>query len=243
MTFADLSGSDYSALCLPFPSSCFRLSGASSVLAFRFRFLRFPRSLRLDFSCLPSRFRYSAFCLFPFVLPRFAPTAVPRVLALCFRFRPFPFPIRYMTFADLSGSDYSAFCSSFPFLPVSASQGLPQCSLSAFASCVSPFFPARFPLHFFPVSVLSSLFVSFHPSLIRFPQPFLRCLPFFRFLASPSCSVFSASLPFPFGLFRSASGYSASVSSVPFFPFLPHSGLSGAPSPLSLPRFSPFFPA
>ena len=89
----------------------------------------------------------------------------------------------------------------------------------------------------FQVLVLGFLFVSFHPSLIRFPQLFLRCLPrafafgIFRF---PSVSF--RSLSFRFRLlslcfFRSV-----------FFPFLPHSGLSGAPFPLSLPRFSPFFP-
>ena len=53
---------------------------------------RFPLSPRPDLSCLPSRFSYSASCSFPFVLPRFAPTAVPRVLALRLRLRPFPFP-------------------------------------------------------------------------------------------------------------------------------------------------------
>ena len=201
-----------------------------------------PFSLPDCSSFLPG-FSYLAFCSFPFVLPRFAPTAVPRVLALCFRFRPFPCLIGYMTFADRSGSDYSTLCSSFPFRPVSASQGLPQCSLSAFASCVSPFSPARSLVLSFQVPVLSFLFVSFRPSLIRFPQLLVRCLPFFRLLASPSCSVFSASLPLSFVRFCFASGYSASVSSVPFFPFLPHSGLSGAPFPLSLPRFSPFFPA
>ena len=43
----------------------------------------------------------------------------------------------------------------------------------------------------FPVPVLSFLFVSFRPSLIRFPQLFLRCLP---------CA-------FAFGIFRFPSGF------------------------------------
>ena len=34
---------------------------------------------------------YSAFCLFLFIPPGFAPTAVPPVLPFCFRFRAFPF--------------------------------------------------------------------------------------------------------------------------------------------------------
>ena len=55
----------------------------------------------------------------------------------------------------------------------------------------------------FQVSVLGSLFVSFHPSLIRFPQLFLRCLPFaFAF-------GLSAFHPLSFVRFCSASGYSA----------------------------------
>ena len=45
-----------------------------------FRLYRFPHSLLPDFSCIPSWFWYLAFCLFPFILPGFAPTAVPPVL-------------------------------------------------------------------------------------------------------------------------------------------------------------------
>ena len=55
----------------------------------------------------------------------------------------------------------------------------------------------------FQVPVLGSLFVSFRPSLIRFPQLFLRCLP------SALAFGLSASRPLPFVRFRSASGYSA----------------------------------
>ena len=55
----------------------------------------------------------------------------------------------------------------------------------------------------FQVPVLGSLFVSFRPSLIRFPQLFLRCLP------SAFAFGLSASRPLPFVRFRSASGYSA----------------------------------
>ena len=55
----------------------------------------------------------------------------------------------------------------------------------------------------FPVPVLGSLFVSFRPSLIRFPQPFLRCLP------SAFAFGLSASHPLSFVRFCSASGYSA----------------------------------
>ena len=72
------------------------------------------------------------------------------------------------------------------------------------------------------------------------PQLFLRCLPHaLAFGLSPSD-------PLPFVRFSSGSGYSASVSSFPLFPALPHSGLPGAPFRfrfLGFPRsFRPGFP-
>ena len=57
-----------------------------------FRLPCFSTSVPPGFPCFPSIFKYSAFCLFPFILPDFAPTAVPPVLPLCSRFRAFPFP-------------------------------------------------------------------------------------------------------------------------------------------------------
>ena len=60
---------------------------------------------------------YSAFCLFLFIPPGFAPTAVPPVLPFCFRLRAFPsLPLSFVRFR--SGSDYSAFRSFFSLLPV-----------------------------------------------------------------------------------------------------------------------------
>ena len=61
----------------------------------------------------------------------------------------------------------------------------------------------------FPAPVLSSLFVSFRPSLIRFPQLFLRCFP---------CAL-------AFGIFRCPSGFfrpllfRLQLLSLPCFPF------------------------
>ena len=113
--------------------------------------------------------------------------------------------------------------------------------VSALASSVSPFSPARSLTPSLQVLVLGSLFVSFRPSSLR----------------SHSCST-SACLLFRFrfssGIFRIQSRFLSSarpllpatqpsVSSFPFFPFLPHSGLSGAASPLSLPCFPRSFPA
>ena len=73
--------SGYSAFCFSLSaSSCSCLTAAVSVLDFCFRFFRLPRYPLPDFSCIPSRFSYSALCPFPFVLPCFAPAAVPQVI-------------------------------------------------------------------------------------------------------------------------------------------------------------------
>ena len=70
---------------------------------------------------------------------------------------------------------------------------------------------------------LSVCFLSPFPDSL--PQLFLRCFPFaFAFGLSPSD-------PLSFVRFSSGSGYSASASSFPFFPALPHSCLSGAAPP------------
>ena len=96
-----------------------------------------------------------------------------------------------------SASGYSVFCFFLSVLPVSASQWLPRCRLSAFASLLSPFFPARFPVPSFPVFVLGFLLVSFRPSRLRFPQLFHRCLPLAHaFGIRPSFSAFFRPLLF-----------------------------------------------
>ena len=66
-----------------------------------------------------SRFSYSAFCSFPFILPGFAPTAVPPVLPFFSAFASFPgFSLSSAFFRPLRfGSDYSAFRLFFSPLP------------------------------------------------------------------------------------------------------------------------------
>ena len=98
------SASSYSASVSSFPpSSRFRLTVAFPVLRSRSRFFGFPRSSRPGFPCLRFRFSYSAFCLFPFILPGFAPTAVPPVLPFFsaslrpLLFRAFPPAFRFLS--------------------------------------------------------------------------------------------------------------------------------------------------
>ena len=168
-------------------------------------------------------------------------------LALRFRFRlslglPFhglaPLPFRFLTpavFACFRSLQFWVLTTQplflpFPSLPVSASQWLPQCSSSAFASYVFP--------------VLSCLVSrAFRPgSGTQLRCMFLFALPCFAPTAVPQVLTSSFRFPyfpFPFHFLSSASvplpATGPSVSSFPFFPFLPHSGILGATSPLSLP--------
>ena len=86
----------------------------------------FSASASPGFPCFAFASKYSAFCQFPFILPGFAPTAVPPVLPLCFRFR--AFPALKLSFVRFSlGSDYSAFRSFFSLLPVFPWRRFPRC--------------------------------------------------------------------------------------------------------------------
>ena len=122
----------------------------------------------------------------------------------------------------------------FPSLPASASQWLPQCSALAFAPSVFPVLSRLVSRAFAPGSRYSaSLYVSFHPSLIRSHS----CSSGAYFQLSPS--VFSASLPLPFVRFFSASGYSAFCFFLSVIPASASQWLPPFPIPLSLPRFPP----
>ena len=135
--------SHYSASVSSFPFSSWpRLSVASPVLRSHFRSFGFPRSFPPDFSCVLSRFWYSAS-----LYVSFCPSLIhshSRSSGAYFRLTPSIFsaslPLSFVRFFSASG--YSAFCFFLSVLPVSASQWLPRCSLSAFASWASPFFPA-----------------------------------------------------------------------------------------------------
>ena len=89
---------------------------------------------------------YSAFCLFPFVLSCFAPTAVPQALTIPSVFR---LPLRCFPLLPLSfvrfrlGSDYSASVSSFPFFPVFPHSGSPGAFIHL-PFCLFPCFPSGF---------------------------------------------------------------------------------------------------
>ena len=143
LSSASVLDSDYSASVSSFPfSSCFRLTVASSVLRSRFRSCGFPRSFLPGFPCILSRFRYSALLSVSFRPSslRSHSCSTSACLPLSLLAFSVPLPLSFVRFCFPSG--YWAFCFFLSVLPVSASQWLPRCCLSAFASLLSPFFPA-----------------------------------------------------------------------------------------------------
>ena len=145
-----------------------------------------------------------------------------------------PFPFVPFSFA----SGYSAFrfflSSFFPSPPHSGFLGA---LLLLSLLWLSSFSPTWFPVSSFPIprTRLTVCFLSPFPDSL--PQLFLRCLP--RALAFglfPCRFAFFRPLLFRFRLLSLCLFLSS------FFPFPPHSGFLGAPSPLSLPWLSPFLP-
>ena len=141
----------------------------------------------------PSSSAYLDFCLCPFVLPCFAPAAAPQVIIFAFT-RCLPWlPLSFVRFRFRFLTTQPLFLL-FSFLPVSASQGLLRFASVSFVPLVFPFLLAWFPMHSFRFCLLSILFVSFHPSLLRshscstgaslrFHSGIIHC---FRFLSSTS---------------------------------------------------------
>ena len=152
-----------------------------------FRLPDFSTSVPPGFPCFPSVFKYSAFCLFPFILPDFAPTAVPPVLPLCSRFRAFPsLPLSFVRFRSVLTTQPSVL--SFPFFPFSPDGGSYGASFLFRPACFHAFLPIPVLslLHF-----LSTLAVSPHSGYL-------------------SASAFSLSVSGLFPLaFALGSGYSA----------------------------------
>ena len=187
-----------------------------SVLSFAVSFLSsFPASLPqpLHRCSLPLCSPFGSLCFPVFPFPSVS-------------FRPLPFRFRLLSLCFFRS------CSS-PFRLTVA----PGCSAFRLsASCLSPSFPLPFVRFFsgshylafcsFPF-VLSCFAPTAVPQVLPFQISPRGPVPDFRFLSSASVL---------------ASHYSALCSSFStVFPFSPHLGFSGAPAPLSLPRFSPSF--
>ena len=190
------SGSDYSAFCSSFP--LFPVSPLSGFpgARFRFRFFAFPiLSCLISHAFFPgSRTRLPVCFLSPF--PDSLPTAVPQVLPFCFRFRAFPLLFRFLSSPSSPPPATWPLFLPFRFLPVSASQWLLRCALSALASSAFPFLLRPVSRASFPGSRtrLPVRFLSSFP--VSLPQLFHRCFPSF-----PLSLLFRA-FPFPSGFFR-----------------------------------------
>ena len=92
-----------------------------------FRLPCFSTSAPPGFPCFPSISKYSAFCLFPFIPPGFAPTAVPPVLPFCSRFRAFPLPFRFLSSASSPLPATGPACIPFLLFPVPPYSWLSRC--------------------------------------------------------------------------------------------------------------------
>ena len=185
LLFSSLSGSPHSGS--PVLPRSFRSSGPSPYL-------------RPGFPCLPSSSAYSAFCSFPFVLPCFAPTAVPQVLTSSpRRFLRFPFACsraaRFLSSTSGLEPDYSASVSSFPFFMCSPHSG------SHIAASVPVSVSGLHLLFPFPVP-------AYLPSLrpVSMPSFRIRYSALLRFLSTaqfasqllPSVHDLCSTLPLPF---------------------------------------------
>ena len=148
-------------LLLPVPPhSCF--PGAR----LRSRFLGFPLlSSLISHAFLPGSCTRLPVCFlspFPDSLPQLFLRCLPHAFA--FGLSPSD-PLSFVRFS--SGSGYSASVSSFPTFPVLLHSSFPGAPSPLSLPWLSPFFLTRFPVFSFPVPVLGSLFVSFHPSRFR----------------------------------------------------------------------------
>ena len=141
---------------------------ASSVLVFRFRFLRFPRSLPAWFPVhsFPVPVLSFSVCFlspFPDSLPQlFLRCLLPAFAFRIFRsrsafFRPLPVLFRLLSSTALPFSSLSGF----------ASQRLSGAHRFLSSPLSFPFSPGRFPFPSFRFCLLGFLLVSFRPSLLR----------------------------------------------------------------------------
>ena len=128
------------------------------MLPFRSRFPDFSSSFQPGFPCLLSDSVYLAFCQFLFILPSFAPTAVP--LVITFRFRPRCLPL---LFHFLSSASFPVLITQpLPFL--FPSSPLPLAWVLRVPIYPFPFQPVAMP----SVSLWYSAFLHFFSPLFCF---------------------------------------------------------------------------
>jgi len=188
------SGSGYSASVSSFPlSSRLRLTVASSVLPFRFRFLAFPRSFRPDLSCRLSRFFVLGFLFVSFRPSLIRSHSCSSGASLLLALPGCPLSFRFLSSASVPLPATQPSVSSFPLssrLRLTVASSVPPLRFRFLVSPRSfrPGFPCRLSRFF----VLGFLFVSFHPSRFRSHSRSTGASLLFRFLSSTSFPGFSA---------------------------------------------------
>ena len=150
--------------------------------------------------------------------------------------RYFPLPFRFLSSASVLLPATQPLFLPFRLLPVSASQWLPRCTVSALASSVFPV-PSRLVSHPFSPGSSYLAFCSFPFVPPGFaPTAVPPVLPFVSAFAS--LPGFSACFPLSFVRFCSLLTTQPSVLSFPIFPISPDGGSLGAVRFLSSPSLS-----
>ena len=165
-----------------------RLAVASQVHPFPLSLLRLPLPFSLvSHEVLPVRL-YSASCLFPFVLPSFAPTAVPLVLPFWISPRGSTLDFRFLSSTSVLASHYSASVSSFPLFPFPPHSGFPGARPFLSSPSLSPSVP---PVSMLPFRYRYSASLLFLSPLHCFASQALHQLPTscFQFGRSPWLSL------------------------------------------------------
>ena len=172
--------------------------------------------------------------MFPFVLPRFTPTAVPRVLTFLFRFRSFSLQLQFLSSLLYPVLTTWLSVSSVPCFLLPPHSGFHNASLPLSFPRFPRFSPTGFPFRHSRFPYLA--FCLFPFALPCFaPTAVPQVITFFRLSTSLRCQ---SMLPLSFVRFRLGSYYSASVFSFPSSRFSHNSWYNRGAYPSSIPPVS-----
>ena len=196
LSSASIVASHYSAYCSSFPHFPAPPHSGFPSAPLPLSLSRFSPFVPAWFPMPCSRFSYSASCLFPFVLPSFAPTAVPLVLPFWITPRGSTHDFHVLSSASVLASHYSASVSSFPRFPFPPHSGFRGARPFLSSLSLSPSVP--------PVSMLPFRF-RYSASLL-----FLSPLLLFRVTGATlsAAGLLFPARPFPLA-FALGSGYLA----------------------------------
>ena len=160
------------------------------MLPFRLRFPDPSPYSRPGFPCHLSGSVYSASCLFPFVLPCFAPTAVPQVLPFWITPRGSTLDFRFLSSTSVLASHYSASVSSFPRFPFPPHSWVPRCATVPFVPVAFPVLSCLVSHAFLPGSGTQPSCCSFLRFAVSRHRRYFSCRPPVSSSAAPLCFRF-----------------------------------------------------